>query len=60
MTVPGLAEAEGGRGLLLVDAVTDKWGVEPREGAGKTAWFECSGASRTKAPEPPSQPSFRQ
>ncbi|WP_442802706.1 ATP-binding protein [Streptomyces sp. CB01373] len=37
-------EAEGGRGLLLVDAVTDKWGVEPRGGAGKTVWFECVGA----------------
>ncbi|MFE7230058.1 ATP-binding protein [Streptomyces sp. NPDC002405] len=53
-------EAEGGRGLLLVDAVTDKWGVEPRGGAGKTVWFECSGASRTEAPEPPSQLSLRQ
>ncbi|MFD5470406.1 ATP-binding protein [Streptomyces sp. NPDC127105] len=37
-------EAEGGRGLLLVDAVTDRWGVEPRGGAGKTVWFECVGA----------------
>lgn len=33
---------EGGRGLLLVDAVTDDWGVEPRrDGGGKTVWFEC-------------------
>ncbi|MGW1351391.1 ATP-binding protein [Streptomyces sp. NPDC002409] len=33
---------EGGRGLVLVDAVTDKWGVEPRrDGTGKTVWFEC-------------------
>ncbi|MDV9198241.1 ATP-binding protein [Streptomyces sp. Wh19] len=33
---------EGGRGLVLVDAVTDKWGVEPRpDGRGKTVWFEC-------------------
>ncbi|MFJ5153379.1 ATP-binding protein [Streptomyces sp. NPDC088353] len=53
-------EAEGGRGLLLVGAVTDKWGVEPRGGAGKTVWFECSGASRTEAPEPSSQLSLRQ
>lgn len=36
-------EAEGGRGLLLVDAVTDKWGVEPRGATGKTVWFECAG-----------------
>ncbi|MBT2488892.1 ATP-binding protein [Streptomyces sp. ISL-96] len=34
--------AEGGRGLLLVDAVTDRWGVEPHPGGGgKTVWFEC-------------------
>ncbi|MFG3530673.1 ATP-binding protein [Streptomyces sp. NPDC047917] len=33
---------EGGRGLVLVDAVTDRWGVEPRpDGRGKTVWFEC-------------------
>ncbi|MFD8504340.1 ATP-binding protein [Streptomyces sp. NPDC003328] len=33
--------AEGGRGLLLVDAVVDKWGVEPESSDGKTVWFEC-------------------
>ncbi|MFF2328894.1 MULTISPECIES: ATP-binding protein [unclassified Streptomyces] len=33
---------EGGRGLMLVDAVTDCWGAEPRrDGNGKTVWFEC-------------------
>ncbi|QKW10956.1 ATP-binding protein [Streptomyces sp. NA04227] len=45
---------EGGRGLRLVEAVTDRWGVEPcgfgeqaywglgEEGKpGKTVWFEC-------------------
>ncbi|WP_405560769.1 ATP-binding protein [Streptomyces sp. NBC_01180] len=33
---------EGGRGLVLVDALTDRWGVEPRrDGCGKTVWFEC-------------------
>ncbi|MFE1383815.1 ATP-binding protein [Streptomyces sp. NPDC058740] len=33
---------EGGRGLALVEAVTDRWGVT--EGAdGKTVWFECDG-----------------
>ncbi|MCX4582531.1 ATP-binding protein [Streptomyces sp. NBC_01481] len=31
---------EGGRGLLLVEAVTDRWGVTPMPG-GKTMWFEC-------------------
>ncbi|MER8047425.1 ATP-binding protein [Streptomyces sp. NPDC094032] len=33
---------ESGRGLALVEAVTDRWGV--MEGAdGKTVWFECDG-----------------
>ncbi|MET9499334.1 ATP-binding protein [Streptomyces sp. NPDC006552] len=31
---------EGGRGLLLVQAVTDRWGVLPNP-PGKTVWFEC-------------------
>ncbi|MFF4797155.1 ATP-binding protein [Streptomyces sp. NPDC001351] len=34
-------EAEGGRGLVLLDAVVDKWGVGPAAGGGKTVWFEC-------------------
>ncbi|MET8948193.1 ATP-binding protein [Streptomyces sp. NPDC004542] len=38
-------DAEGGRGLLLLDAVVGKWGVEPVTGGGKTVWFEC-GADR--------------
>ncbi|MFD8691885.1 ATP-binding protein [Streptomyces sp. NPDC059651] len=33
---------DGGRGLVLVDALADKWGVEMRgDGGGKTVWFEC-------------------
>ncbi|MEU9302878.1 ATP-binding protein [Streptomyces sp. NPDC048269] len=32
--------AEGGRGLLLVEAVTDRWGTVPLP-RGKTVWFEC-------------------
>ncbi|MGW0750565.1 ATP-binding protein [Streptomyces sp. NPDC002587] len=32
--------AEGGRGLLLVEAVTDRWGTVPLP-TGKTVWFEC-------------------
>ncbi|ARF72352.1 ATP-binding protein [Streptomyces sp. NPDC012600] len=33
---------EGGRGLILVNAVTDDWGVVKRwDGKGKTVWFEC-------------------
>ncbi|MFC8413333.1 ATP-binding protein [Streptomyces coelicoflavus] len=36
-------DAEGGRGLVLLDAVADKWGVAPGAGGGKTVWFECGG-----------------
>lgn len=32
-------QASSGRGLLLVDALADAWGVEPR-GSGKRLWFE--------------------
>lgn len=36
-------EGESGRGLLLVEALADAWGVEPREGAsGKTVWARFS------------------
>ncbi|MFC9397180.1 ATP-binding protein [Streptomyces sp. NPDC057027] len=31
---------ESGRGLSLVEAVTDRWGVEERVD-GKTVWFVC-------------------
>ncbi|MEV7975903.1 ATP-binding protein [Streptomyces sp. NPDC086519] len=44
LPVPGSGDvlSDGGRGLLLVDAVTDRWGVTPRPaGDGKTVWFEC-------------------
>ncbi|WP_443050467.1 ATP-binding protein [Streptomyces sp. NBC_00286] len=34
-------ESEGGRGLVLLDAVVAKWGVWPEGGGGKTVWFEC-------------------
>jgi serine phosphatase RsbU (regulator of sigma subunit)/anti-sigma regulatory factor (Ser/Thr protein kinase) len=33
--------ASSGRGLLLLDALADAWGVEPR-GKGKSTWFELS------------------
>ena len=36
-------EADGGRGLLLVEALADAWGVEARaQGIGKTVWFELA------------------
>ena len=31
--------AEGGRGIHLVDLISDRWGIEPREGDGKQVWF---------------------
>ncbi|MBG0855633.1 ATP-binding protein [Streptomyces spinoverrucosus] len=39
------SDAENGRGLLLLDSVADKWGVEPRADGGKTVWFECEAAA---------------
>ena len=42
--------AEGGRGLLLVASVTDRWGWYPLPGRGKTVWFECDGKGRTADP----------
>ncbi len=45
LPVPRVAgeDDESGRGLSLVDLLTDTWGVEPVEdehGAGKQVWFE--------------------
>ncbi|MET7295134.1 ATP-binding protein [Streptomyces griseoloalbus] len=36
------ADTDGGRGLLLVEAVADRWGVAGRTGPGKTVWAECT------------------
>jgi anti-sigma regulatory factor (Ser/Thr protein kinase) len=36
-----LPYAESGRGLLLVDALSDKWGARQLEG-GKIVWFDVS------------------
>lgn len=48
---------EGGRGLLLVGAVTDKWGVEVRrDGGGKAVWFECLAAADPVTPPAPPVP----
>jgi hypothetical protein len=34
--------AEGGRGVLIVEAVTVRWGWDPLpDRPGKTVWFEC-------------------
>ncbi|WP_435610894.1 ATP-binding protein [Streptomyces sp. C10-9-1] len=51
----GPLEAEGGRGLVLVDAVTDRWGVRPGPGGrGKTVWFECRAGHAGDGSAPPS------
>jgi hypothetical protein len=34
--------AESGRGLVLVTALADRWGVEPYPPGGKTVWAECA------------------
>ncbi len=34
-------ERTGGRGLLLVGEIAERWGVEPHQ-RGKTVWFELS------------------
>ncbi|WP_435241802.1 ATP-binding protein [Streptomyces cucumeris] len=36
---PGAAE-EHGRGLLIVESLATRWGVEPRHPSGKTVWAE--------------------
>ncbi|MFF4792584.1 ATP-binding protein [Streptomyces sp. NPDC001276] len=36
-------DGESGRGLLLIEALADGWGVVPQPaGPGKTVWAECS------------------
>lgn len=32
--------AEGGRGILLVSTLADRWGIERAPGGGKAVWFE--------------------
>ncbi|WP_240123847.1 ATP-binding protein [Streptomyces sp. MUM 136J] len=52
---PGLAD--GGRGLLLVQVLADRWGCCPRStgGPGKTVWAECAAPGM----ETPGSPSWR-
>ncbi|MEU1347618.1 ATP-binding protein [Streptomyces sp. NPDC005775] len=57
LMVDGDVLDEGGRGLLLVEAVTDKWGVEARpDGGGKAVWFECLAADPAVTPSTPPAP----
>ncbi|MGW4199198.1 ATP-binding protein [Streptomyces sp. NPDC005004] len=41
------AHTDGGRGLLLVAALSTRWGVHARKGPGKTVWAECA-VTRTR------------
>ncbi|MCX4745763.1 ATP-binding protein [Kitasatospora sp. NBC_01287] len=36
------AEGESGRGLRLVDTLSQEWGWGPREGIGKRVWCACA------------------
>jgi anti-sigma regulatory factor (Ser/Thr protein kinase) len=40
---PG-ADAENGRGLLLVEALSERWGHFGYDGGGKVVWAVCTGA----------------
>ncbi|GAA2285453.1 hypothetical protein GCM10010415_64300 [Streptomyces atrovirens] len=42
------ADEDGGRGLVLVDALAADWGVRDRPGPGKTVWAECRPARHTR------------
>ncbi|WP_425834505.1 ATP-binding protein [Streptomyces fractus] len=44
--------AESGRGLAIVAAVVDRWGVVPHRAphSGKTVWFECHAKRARHAP----------
>ncbi len=47
------SEASDGRGLFLVDALADEWGVAERTGPGKAVWASLSvrgAAERNAAP----------
>lgn len=53
LPVPAAAEAlgAGGRGLVIVDAVADRWGVTPYpDGRGRRVWCECAAAADEKGP----------
>ena len=34
---------ESGRGIYLVDVISDRWGVAPNRGPGKAVWFSLKG-----------------
>ena len=40
-----------GRGLQIVDMLSDEWGIEPEVPAGKTVWFSLALEPRDEQPE---------
>jgi anti-sigma regulatory factor (Ser/Thr protein kinase) len=42
---PVVPEATNGRGIQIVDAIVDRWGVLPRPDGGKTVWCELGATS---------------
>ncbi|WP_424211195.1 ATP-binding protein [Streptomyces sp. BI20] len=49
--VPSADDGTHGRGLVLVEALADAWGVEPQAGGGKVVWFELRDRARSEARE---------
>jgi anti-sigma regulatory factor (Ser/Thr protein kinase) len=48
--------SEGGRGLMLVDALSSAWGVTPLPTGGKSVWFELPAGSRRSKDQDGSMP----
>ncbi|MGW4077944.1 ATP-binding protein [Streptomyces asiaticus] len=46
---PPPPDRETGRGLLLVDALADRWGTEPHHPVGKTVWAELDSRPRCRS-----------
>jgi anti-sigma regulatory factor (Ser/Thr protein kinase) len=47
---PATGDAESGRGLLLVDALADRWGVAPGPHPRKTVWAEVEHSRPLRRP----------
>jgi anti-sigma regulatory factor (Ser/Thr protein kinase) len=47
---PPDADADNGRGLLLVDALATRWGVDTEPGPGKTVWAEIDPCADSRVP----------
>jgi anti-sigma regulatory factor (Ser/Thr protein kinase) len=50
MRSPGPNDPSG-RGLQIVDMLSDEWGIEPEVPAGKTVWFSLTVDPRDETPE---------